>query len=63
MSVLSENGIYCPYCGEYQTVLVDPEDIGGSYTEDCQICCRPMVMTLHGDGAAEVTLDVRREDD
>lgn len=37
-----ESTIYCPYCGEPQTILIDPSVMQQSYIEDCQICCRPI---------------------
>ncbi|MCW8856468.1 MAG: CPXCG motif-containing cysteine-rich protein [Kangiella sp.] len=37
-----ESIIYCPYCGEPQTILIDPSIMQQSYIEDCQICCRPI---------------------
>lgn len=40
-------GFQCAYCGEYNDTAVDP---GGaahqSYVEDCQVCCRPNVLTV-----------------
>ncbi len=32
----------CPYCGEGIAVLLNPEDVGVDYIEDCQVCCRPI---------------------
>ena len=43
---LFETRIGCPYCGEYQMILVDPYDSGSEYIEDCQVCCRPIIMTV-----------------
>jgi hypothetical protein len=36
----------CPWCGERLETRVDVS--GGSHTfvEDCQVCCRPMELTL-----------------
>ncbi len=49
----------CPYCGEPVELEIDPS--GGrrqSYTEDCQVCCRPwkVQVRLVGKGEAEVQL-------
>lgn len=55
--------IYCPYCGEPLSVLVDPGDIGSSYVEDCQVCCQPMVLHPESDGSGSIELRVMREDD
>lgn len=52
----------CPYCGERVETTVDLSGGDQTYTEDCQVCCRPIVFVLqvHGD---EWMLDTRREDD
>lgn len=58
-----EQIISCPYCGESQFALVDPENIGMSYVEDCQVCCQPMVLLPHDAGDGMVDLAVMREDE
>jgi len=49
---LQETWIDCPYCGESICVLLNPEDLGEQYIEDCQVCCRPIefLITQAGDG-------------
>lgn len=42
MNSLQEQTIYCPYCGEQISVLVDSSDCDQRYIEDCQVCCRPI---------------------
>jgi hypothetical protein len=47
--------VTCPYCGEEIELAVDPG--GGTvqeYVEDCEVCCRPMQLTVSWDqdGAA-----------
>jgi len=46
-------GFQCAGCGEWNETVVD--ESGGNrqfYVEDCQVCCRPNVLTIHwsGDG-------------
>jgi hypothetical protein len=43
-------GWQCSGCGEWNTTTVD-RSAGGrqSYVEDCQVCCRPSVLTLEYD--------------
>jgi hypothetical protein len=36
----------CPWCGEWFTTFVDPSVEQQSYTEDCYVCCRPIVMKV-----------------
>jgi len=56
MPELSEQSIGCPYCGETITILVDGSLPEQQYVEDCQVCCRPIVLnvTVDPDGDAAV---------
>lgn len=50
--------VACPYCGEANTIAVDPGSGGDqSYVEDCQVCCQPWRVSVHyrSDGTADVT--------
>lgn len=60
---LSDVLIQCPYCWESITVLVDPEEAGNEYIEDCQVCCRPIVFRIVGDEDGGVGVEVSSEDD
>ena len=63
MSLLEECQSYCPYCGEPISLLVDTSCVEQSYTEDCEVCCQPMIVNawVDEDGSASVTL--QREDE
>jgi hypothetical protein len=41
------SGFQCASCGEWNEATVD-ESAGSkqSYVEDCQVCCRPNVLTI-----------------
>ncbi|GAB1615113.1 CPXCG motif-containing cysteine-rich protein [Pseudomonas kermanshahensis] len=60
--MLETDSYHCPYCGERVETTVDISAGDQVYIEDCQVCCKPVVMILqvHDD---EWMLDVRREDD
>tara|TARA_R110002110_G_scaffold205066_7_gene417297 strand:- start:455564 stop:455752 length:189 start_codon:yes stop_codon:yes gene_type:complete len=58
---LQEEVIHCPYCGERLSVLLDPGDAGSSYTEDCQVCCRPIVFSLSEVYDAALQINVQQE--
>lgn len=47
---------HCPYCGEPIEVLVDSSLESQHYIEDCQVCCRPMQISVEvdEDGALHV---------
>jgi len=63
MSPLEETSIQCPYCGETMVLLIDCLAAEQHYIEDCEVCCRPMVVLveLAADGNPQVR--VQREDD
>jgi len=39
-----EQDYFCPYCGELQLALIDSTVPYQEYTEDCSVCCRPIVV-------------------
>ena len=63
MPELSEQPISCPYCGENITILVDDSLPEQEYVEDCQVCCRPIVLrvSVDMDGDASVTAIAENE--
>ena len=64
MSSLPAADIHCPYCGEVITVFVD--DSAGDqqhYTEDCQVCCQPIVIDVALDDDGELRVSARSEDE
>ena len=63
MAGLLEHDVGCPYCGETITILVDDSLPEQQYIEDCQVCCRPIVMnvTVDADGDAAVVAMAENE--
>lgn len=51
--MLPSTQIDCPYCGESIELLVDDSAGDQQYIEDCQVCCRPIVVTVVVDGDAD----------
>ena len=58
-----EKRIGCPYCGETITIIVDESVPEQTYIEDCEVCCRPIVMHTIVDAGGDVTVDVRTDSD
>lgn len=56
--MLSEETVGCPFCGEPVTLVVDTSAGSQTYIEDCQVCCRPMQVTLVADGGELESLEV-----
>jgi hypothetical protein len=38
--------IPCPYCGERLDIFIDRSVPKQEYIEDCQVCCRPITLTV-----------------
>jgi hypothetical protein len=56
--------LQCPYCGERIEVAVDAGDGDQDYIEDCQVCCRPIAMSVRVEGPdAPPRITARRDDD
>jgi len=55
--------ISCPYCGEVIEVLVDTSVEKQVYIEDCQVCCRPMNLTVTIDDEGRPFVDSFAEDE
>ncbi len=56
---LDERQIGCPFCAESITILLDASEGSQQYIEDCQVCCRPIQITLvvENDSVATVQVD------
>lgn len=63
MDSINEQLIDCPYCGETLDILVDINEVGQEYIEDCHVCCRPIVFNVTSDESGELEVNVRSEDD
>lgn len=60
---LKSHHIQCPYCGESFELLVDCSIPQQSYVEDCEVCCRPILLSVSVGAAGEVVVEGLREDD
>lgn len=61
--MLEETDIFCPYCGESISILIEPSDYAQQYTEDCQVCCQPIVILAQQTPDGSGLVEARREDD
>lgn len=62
--MLEETEITCPYCWETIVVEVDLSAGSQTYTEDCSVCCHPIVLRLRVDEDEETwTVEAQGEDD
>ena len=63
MESLTEQIVGCPYCGETIEVLIDIQEAGHQYIEDCQVCCKPIVFDVTVDSAGNLSVSVRDENE
>ena len=63
MDTLKPVNVQCPYCGESMELMIDCSTEQQEYTEDCQVCCKPMtvLVTIAGDDVPDV--EVLRENE
>jgi hypothetical protein len=55
--------ISCPYCGETFETTADCSAGDQEYIEDCQVCCQPIVITLHVAETSLINVEARRDDE
>lgn len=41
--------VTCPYCGEAVAIYLEP-DVRGVLVQDCEVCCNPWLVRVHGRG-------------
>ena len=60
---ISEQATYCPYCGESISVLIDTSLSEQNYIEDCEVCCKPIIINVSVISEDDIMLDVKSEND
>ncbi len=58
MELEASTDIECPFCGETSTISVDLSAGDNEYLEDCQVCCRPILITLEVENLEEGIFNV-----
>jgi Cysteine-rich CPXCG len=59
----TETVVTCPYCGEPNEIALDPgSGSDQEYVEDCQVCCRPLLMYVHYDRLGHAEVEVYTSD-
>lgn len=61
MSAIETVPARCPYCAAPIELIVDCSVAEQEYVEDCEVCCRPIIVraTVGADG--DVYVDLRQE--
>jgi transcription elongation factor Elf1 len=59
---MNETEFTCPYCAQPNLLILDPS--GGrnqTFTTDCEVCCRPIRITVTLDADGEQMIDADAE--
>ncbi|MGQ0621961.1 MAG: CPXCG motif-containing cysteine-rich protein [Panacagrimonas sp.] len=60
--MLEESDVICPYCWETISLGLDLSAGSQTYTEDCSVCCQPILVHLRvSDEDENWTVDVEAE--
>ncbi len=60
---MEEYFFLCPYCGQYISMLLDLSVRAQTYTEDCEVCCRPIEVRYTVSGNCVVDFSARGADE
>ncbi len=63
MELLKSFSLECPYCGETIEVLVDCTVLRQKYIEDCQVCCKPITISVKVEDDDTPQVEARQEDE
>ena len=59
----NEVEISCPYCGEINLIEIDfSEGVSQNFVRDCEVCCRPIELTISIDQEGNINVDARNEE-
>ena len=53
----------CPYCGETIELLIDCSVAEQDYIEDCQVCCRPISVSVSVNYQGELSVHLAHENE
>jgi ribosomal protein S27E len=50
--------ITCPHCGEGFEIPFDPDEGNAEFVVDCEVCCRPMTVSVRMKAGEVESVDV-----
>jgi len=53
----------CPHCGESIELVIDASVEAQDYVEDCEVCCRPIVVCVQSSTDGRTNVSVERENE
>ena len=62
MDLLQTHNLNGPYCGEGIQIVIDCSVSEQQYIEDCQVCCRPINISINIEGD-EIQINASHENE
>lgn len=59
--MLEEHFFTCPYCWQQISMLLDLSVEAQTYVEDCEVCCRPILIHYETEDEALVAFDASQD--
>ena len=53
--------VMCPYCGQENSIAVDPSVRHQQFTTDCEVCCRPFRVSVECEAGEILSIDAQSE--
>ena len=63
MPLVNSYFLSCPFCLEQIEIVVDITTGNQEYTEDCEVCCNPILIRISLDGDEVIDIEALREND
>lgn len=63
MSSINTTAINCPCCGAQIELVIDCSVPFQEYIEDCEVCCRPIVLMVSVGDDESISVDARDENE
>ena len=63
MQYLNSYFVACPYCLEQIEIVIDATAGSQAYTEDCEVCCSPILIRIRMEDERVADIEAIREND
>jgi hypothetical protein len=57
----ADDEVFCPYCGQTSTLVIDTTIASQRFTTDCEVCCRPFTVVAECESGEILSLEVLGE--
>jgi len=63
MELFQEQSFPCPYCGSPNHLAIEYHQRDNRFVVDCEICCRPIEISVTQSGQGRAEINVRKENE